>query len=63
MNEALKTVEPVKFPANVTLVTKYFDKLGALMQTTSKLHCDCSVRLETPSRGAAFRLSMRDISG
>ena len=32
MNEALKTVEPVKFPANVTLVTKYFDKLGALMQ-------------------------------
>jgi len=32
MNEALKTVEPVKYPGNVTLVTKYYDKLGALMQ-------------------------------
>ncbi|MEH2510721.1 hypothetical protein V1291_002075 [Nitrobacteraceae bacterium AZCC 1564] len=32
MNEALKTIEPVKYPGNVTLVTKYYDKLGALMQ-------------------------------
>jgi hypothetical protein len=32
MNEALKMVEPVKYPANVTLVIKYYDKLGALMQ-------------------------------
>jgi hypothetical protein len=32
MNDALKTVEPVKYPGNVTLVTKYYDKLGALMQ-------------------------------
>lgn len=32
MNGALKTVEPVKFPANVTLVTKYFDKLSPLFQ-------------------------------
>jgi len=32
MNEALKTVEPVKYPGNVTLITKYYDKLGALMQ-------------------------------
>ena len=32
MNGALKSVEPVKFPGNVTLVTKYFDKLGPLLQ-------------------------------
>lgn len=32
MNDALKTIEPVKYPGNVTLVTKYYDKLGALMQ-------------------------------
>jgi hypothetical protein len=32
MNQALKTIEPVKYPGNVTLVTKYYDKLGALMQ-------------------------------
>ncbi len=32
MNDALKTMEPVKFPGNVTLVTKYYDKLGPLFQ-------------------------------
>ncbi len=32
MNGALKSMEPVKFPGNVTLVTKYFDKLGPLFQ-------------------------------
>ena len=32
MNDALKTMEPVKFPGNVTLVTKYYDKLGPLLQ-------------------------------
>ncbi len=32
MSGALKSVEPVKFPGNVTLVTKYFDKLGPLFQ-------------------------------
>lgn len=32
MNAALKSMEPVKFPGNVTLVTKYFDKLGPLLQ-------------------------------
>jgi hypothetical protein len=32
MNEALKTIEPVKYPSNVTLITKYYDKLSALMQ-------------------------------
>ena len=32
MNGALKSLEPVKFPGNVTLVTKYFDKLGPLFQ-------------------------------
>lgn len=32
MNGALKTMEPVKFPGNVTLVTKYYDKLGPLLQ-------------------------------
>lgn len=32
MNGALKSVEPVKFPGNVTLVTKYYDKLGPLLQ-------------------------------
>lgn len=32
MNGALKTLEPIKFPGNVTLVTKYFDKLGPLLK-------------------------------
>lgn len=32
MNEALKTLEPVKYPGNVALVTKYYDRLVALMQ-------------------------------
>ena len=32
MNAATKTVAEVQFPANVTLVTKYYDKLGPLLQ-------------------------------
>lgn len=32
MNGAVKSLEPVKFPGNVTLVTKYHDKLGPLLQ-------------------------------
>jgi hypothetical protein len=32
MNGALKALEPVKFPGNVTIVTKYYDKLGPLLQ-------------------------------
>lgn len=32
MNAALKSLEPVKYPGNVALVTKYYDKLAALMQ-------------------------------
>lgn len=32
MNEALKYTAEVKYPENVTLVTKYYDKLSALMQ-------------------------------
>jgi len=32
MNGALKSSEPVKFPGNVTLVTKYYDKLGPLLK-------------------------------
>ncbi len=32
MNDALKTLEPVKYPGNVALVTKYYDKLVVLMQ-------------------------------
>lgn len=32
MNGALPSLEPVKFPGNVTLVTKYYDKLGPLFQ-------------------------------
>ncbi len=32
MNEATKTVSPVQFPDNVALVTKYYDKLGPLLQ-------------------------------
>jgi hypothetical protein len=32
MAATLATVEPVKFPGNVTLVTKYYDQLAALMQ-------------------------------
>ena len=32
MNAATKTVAKVQFPANVTLVTKYYDKLGPLLQ-------------------------------
>jgi hypothetical protein len=29
MNEALKAVEPVKFPGNIDLVVKYYDKIEA----------------------------------
>lgn len=32
MNAATKTTTNVQFPANVTLVTKYYDKLGPLLQ-------------------------------
>lgn len=32
MNAAMKSVAKVEFPANVTLVTKYFDKLAPLFQ-------------------------------
>ena len=32
MNAALKTIAPVQFPDNVTLVTKYYDQLGAILQ-------------------------------
>ena len=32
MNEALKDARPVEFKENVALVTKYIDKLGAIMQ-------------------------------
>lgn len=32
MNDALKTLEPVKYPGNVALVTKYYDRLVTLMQ-------------------------------
>ncbi len=29
MNNALKTVEPIKFPGNIDLVVKYYDKIAA----------------------------------
>ena len=32
LNEALKTAEPVKFPENIALVTKHFDKIDAAMK-------------------------------
>lgn len=32
MNAAIKTTTDVQFPENVTLVTKYYDKLGPLLQ-------------------------------
>jgi hypothetical protein len=32
MNEALKYAVNVQYPENVTLVTKYYDKLNAMMQ-------------------------------
>ncbi len=32
LNEALKMAQPVQYPGNVTLVTKYFDKLEAVLQ-------------------------------
>jgi hypothetical protein len=31
MNDALKSVEPVKFPGNIDLVVKYYDKIVAAM--------------------------------
>ena len=33
MNEELKAIEPVKFPANVDLVLKYYDKIAAASET------------------------------
>jgi hypothetical protein len=32
LNEALKTAQPIQFKENIALVTKYYDKLDALMQ-------------------------------
>jgi hypothetical protein len=32
LNAELKAAEPVKFPGNITLVTKYYDKLGEALQ-------------------------------
>src|SRR5262249_51413236 len=32
LNEQMKTVEPIKFPSNVELVKKYYEKLDAAMQ-------------------------------
>ncbi len=34
MNDALKSVEPVKFPGNIDLVVKYYDKIEAAMPQT-----------------------------
>jgi hypothetical protein len=31
LNDALKSVEPVKFPGNIDLVVKYYDKIVAAM--------------------------------
>ena len=32
LNEALKTAEPIKFPSNIELIKKYYDKLDSAMQ-------------------------------
>ena len=32
LQESLKTVTPVKYPDNIKLVTKYYDKLSEAMQ-------------------------------
>jgi hypothetical protein len=32
LNDALKVAAPIQYPSNVTLVTKYFDKLEAVLQ-------------------------------
>ncbi len=32
LDDALKTAQPVQFPANIELVKKYFDKLVAVLQ-------------------------------
>jgi hypothetical protein len=32
LNEALKSAEPIQFPSNVALVTKYFDQLDVALQ-------------------------------
>lgn len=32
LEEALKTAEPIKYPANIELVKKYYDRLDELMQ-------------------------------
>jgi hypothetical protein len=31
LNETLKAVEPVKFPSNIVVVAKYYDRLSALL--------------------------------
>src|SRR5262245_45209298 len=35
LNEALKSAEPIQFPTNIELVTKYYDKIDA---TTIAIH-------------------------
>jgi len=37
LNEALKSAEPIQFPTNIELVTKYYDKIDA---TTIAVHDD-----------------------
>ena len=32
LNEQLKTAEPIKFPSNIELIKKYYDKLDSAMQ-------------------------------
>ena len=32
LNEALKAAQPIQYPTNIELVTKYFDKLDAVLQ-------------------------------
>ena len=31
MNDALKSIEPIKFPANIDLVIQYYDRIGAAL--------------------------------
>ena len=32
LNEALKSAQPIQFPSNIELVTKYYDKIDAVLQ-------------------------------
>ena len=32
LKEALKAAQPIQYPTNIELVTKYFDKLDAVLQ-------------------------------